>query len=158
MTRLTLLIALLLSMAFSVQGQDSVEAPSAKNIHQLEWLLHSWQRTNVRPGSKAFEKWEKVSNSKFEGLGWTMKGSDTTFVEKLRIEAKEGKLYYVADVPDNPAPTYFLITEITEEGFVSENPKHDFPKMINYQMKEEELVVIISDGADKKMGFIFERK
>ena len=158
MIRTLLSITLLVFGLTACFGQNKNPSPSAKDIGQLDWLLQSWQRTNVRPGTSAFEKWEKASNKRLTGLGWSMKGSDTTFVEKLGIEAKERKLYYVADVPENPAPVYFLITEMNENGFVSENPEHDFPKTLAYQMREEELIVIISDGADKKMVFRFKRQ
>ena len=158
MFRTILSITLFAFCNASCIGQNQTSAPTAKDIDRLAWLLDSWQRTNVKPGSSAFEKWEKVSESRFDGLGWSMKGNDTTFVEKLRIETKGGKLYYMANVPENPAPVYFLITEMNENGFVSQNPEHDFPKMITYQMREEELTVIISDGADKKMGFVFKKQ
>lgn len=135
------------------------EQPGAKSdLSELEWLLGTWQRTNVRPGTMAYEKWEKQSEQLFTGMGWSMKGADTTFVEKLRLEVKANKLYYVADVKENATPTYFEITEVSGQGFKSENPEHDFPKAIEYQLKEKVLTAIISDGADKRMGFVFERK
>lgn len=132
--------------------------PAKNDLSELEWLLGTWQRTNVRPGTMAFEKWEKQSERLFTGLGWTMKGTDTTFVEKLRLEVKANKLFYVADVKENATPIYFEITEVSDYGFKSQNPEHDFPKAIEYQLEETVLTAIISDGADKRMGFVFERK
>lgn len=129
-----------------------------KDLQGLSWILGTWQRTNVRPGTIAFETWEKESDQVFTGLGVSMKGSDTTFVEQLRIELKNDNIYYVADVKENATPTYFKMTEIIKHGFTSKNPEHDFPKVISYELKDSTLTAIISDGGDKKMGFVFKRK
>lgn len=124
----------------------------------MSWILNNWERTNVRAGTTAFETWQKESDHVFTGTGVSMKGSDTTFVEQLRIEIKDNKIYYVADVRENATPTYFLMTEISASGFKSENPDHDFPKVISYELKGDDLTAVISDGGQKKMGFVFKRK
>ena len=74
----------------------------------------------------------------------TMKGKDTVFVEKLRIIAREGDLFYVADVPENQKPVYFKLTEVTDRSFVCENPDHDFPKKIAYLFDGKSLKAAIS--------------
>lgn len=153
---LFLLIAAFIILPSLAQSQEKTSTKA--DFSKLEWLLSTWERTNVRPGSTAFEQWKKVDAHTFSGMGWSMKGSDTTFVEKLRIEVREDKVYYVADVKENATPTYFLMTEITETGFVSENPDHDFPKMISYSLEDDLITAIISDGGDKKVGFVFKRK
>lgn len=145
---LILPVVALLSMAFPQQKQS---------VKELHWLLGKWERTNVRPGTTAFELWGVGSNNTLTGIGISLKGSDTTFVEKLRIEEKDGSLYYVADVRENAEPTYFKFTQMTDNKFVCENPDHDFPKMISYELKDGILTAIISDGADKKMGFFFKK-
>ncbi|MFY0592097.1 hypothetical protein [Roseivirga sp.] len=122
---------------------------------KLEKILGRWNRSNIRPGNSATESWKKISETLYQGVGISMTGSDTTFVEKLRLEVKDNKIYYIADVEENSAPTYFEIVKLTNDGFISENPEHDFPKMIAYSFKRNEMSVIISDGKDKKMGFQF---
>jgi hypothetical protein len=129
-----------------------------QNLNELKWILGTWQRTNVRPGTTAFETWEQQNDQLYTGVGVSMKGSDTTFVERLRIEVKDDKIFYVADVKENATPTYFLMTEINADGFKSENPEHDFPKAIDYQLEGDNLTAIISDGGNKKMGFVFKKK
>lgn len=141
-------LAALLSMALPQKKQS---------IKDLQWLHGKWERTNVRPGTTAFEQWEIGSNNSLTGIGVSLKGSDTTFVEKLRIEEKDGSLYYVADVRENAEPTYFKFTQLSDHKFVCENPDHDFPKMISYELKDGILTAIISDGANKKMGFVFKK-
>lgn len=108
------------------------------------------------PNQTGFEEWER-ENGYLTGLGVTIQQGDTVFVEKLSIEIKDHDLYYVADVNPNVEPTYFKIFEISETGFVSENPDHDFPKKIEYQLLGDgELNVIIS-GDGRSVPFMFKK-
>lgn len=116
-------------------------------------MLGSWERQNTRPGTTAFESWEKTKDG-YKGMGVSMKESDTSFVEKLRIIGKEGAIYYVADVSSNAEPTYFKVTSVSKKGFVCENPEHDFPKKIEYTLEGNQMTAVISAG-EQKMGFVF---
>lgn len=157
MNRFFVIFVLIVTAQFSALSQSSSEVSAQVQLQKLEWILGKWNRTNVRQGTTATETWTKVSNELIKGIGLSMQGNDTTFVEQLRIEVKDNHLYYVADVKENASPTYFKITSITDSGFVSENPAHDFPKVISYELKEGILTAIISDGDKKKMGFIFRK-
>lgn len=134
----------------------SAQIGFAQSIDQLEWLVGKWQRANTRPGSQAFESWQK-SNEALIGIGVTLKGTDTVFVEKLKIVLKDGALNYVADVAQNGKPIFFKITSMNEKGFVSENPTHDFPKKIEYRLENDQLTATIS-GDGKAIPFVFQKK
>jgi hypothetical protein len=129
---------------------------SAQSVNDLSWLTGTWNRTNVKAGRVAHERWVKTAEG-FQGWGVNLNGADTTFVEKLRIVSKDNKLYYVADVPQNKESTYFLIKEISANSFTCENPQHDFPKKIVYQLDGNKLKATIS-GNGKSMDYLFERK
>lgn len=156
MNKAVLLSFFLFTLSLSCSAQSSSKTKS--DFKSLDWIIGQWNRTNVKPGSTASESWEKISDTVFKGIGVSMKGSDTTFVEHLRIEIKSDKIYYVADVRENATPTYFELTEVSVNGFTSQNLKHDFPKVISYMLKNEKLTAIISDGGDKQMGFVFKRQ
>jgi hypothetical protein len=147
----------LLIMSLVGNYQEPNLKQTQRDFKKLEWILNKWNRTNLKQGSTAFESWTKESEYLFTGIGVTLKGTDTTFVERLRIEIKEDKIYYVADVRENATPTYFLMSEITDHGFVSKNPAHDFPKVISYALKGNELTATISDGGEKKIPFVFKK-
>src|SRR5689334_2825419 len=83
---------------------------AAQKLKQMEWLLGSWTRTNSPAGKSGFETWKRSSDNSWTGRGITMKGTDTTFVEKLRIIIENNKLFYVADVPENKKAVYFEVT------------------------------------------------
>lgn len=98
-----------------------------------------------------------MSATEWKGTGISMRGADTTMVEKLKIIIDNGELYYVSDVPENNKPIPFRIIELTDKGFASENPKHDFPKRIEYWYDGKTLTATIS-GDGKSIGFVFEKK
>ena len=151
-----LLSTVFLTIIFIVSTSSSLR-PSFQTINDVAWLIGKWERTNVKVGTKAFEYWEKESESSLRGIGFSMRGADTTFVEKLKIEQREGTFYYVADVRENTEPIYFKFTKLSEYGFISENPEHDFPKMISYELRDGQMTATISDGGDKKASFIFKK-
>ena len=131
----------------------SFQLVHAQKISSLKWLEGSWQRENTKPGTTAFEIWE-WNKKTLTGIGFTLEKSDTVFVERLRIVAKDENLFYVADVAHNPEPTYFKITSVNKTGFTSENPAHDFPKKIEYTLDGNRMVSTIS-GDGKEIPFIF---
>ncbi|OEK04730.1 DUF6265 family protein [Roseivirga misakiensis] len=149
-----LLVSLLAKTSFAQEQQQMTQ----KDFDSLHWILGQWERTNTRSGTSATESWRKVSNNRYEGIGVNTRGSDTTFVEHLRLEFKDQKIVYVADVRENATPIYFRIDEITKNGFISKNPDHDFPKVISYQLNANKMSAIISDGKDKKMAFEFVKR
>jgi hypothetical protein len=126
-----------------------------QDLKKLSWLEGTWKRTNVKPGRSGHERWERKGDV-MQGWGVSMRGADTTFVEKIKILSKDGELYYVADVPENQQLIYFKLTTITDTGFVCENPEHDFPKMISYQREDNKLKASIS-GNGKTIDYYFEK-
>ena len=125
-------------------------------VDQLKWLEGTWTRTNSRAGQSGLELWKKVSSTELSGRGVTLNGSDTVFVEKLRIVVRDGNLFYVADVPENQQPVYFPMTEIKQNSFTCENPEHDFPKKIAYNLQGNKLQATIS-GDGKAIDYLFVR-
>ena len=136
-------------------GQDNIY--HKQDLKALHWLVGSWERTNVKPGIKAHEEWHLDSLNQLSGLGITMKGDDTLFLEKLAIRFEKGNIYYIADVKENTAPVYFQFTALLGTAFVCENPGHDFPKKIEYSTKDSILTVTTS-AKDKSQNYIFSRR
>jgi hypothetical protein len=127
------------------------------NFKKLHWLTGEWKRTNVKPGRSSIETWAFNSNTELFGSGITVSGSDTVSIEKLKLLIMDDHIYYVADVAENKEPVYFKLTKIFETGFVCENPDHDFPKMISYQLEGVNLKATIS-GNGKSIDYLFTRK
>ena len=127
------------------------------DLLQLEWLTGSWNRTNAKSGRSGVEIWQKKSAVEFVGKGINLKGTDTVFVEKLKIIIKEGAVFYVADVPQNKEPVLFKATSLSTSSVVFENPQHDFPKKIAYAWDGKKLKATIS-GDGKAIDYWFEKE
>ena len=135
---------------------QSPTADTKVNFKKLEWLVGSWNRTNAKPGKSSNERWEKTGEFELRGIAVNMQGNDTTYIEKLLILIKDNSIYYVADVPENQKPIYFKFTQISNTGFVCENPSHDFPKKISYDRNGSNLKAQIS-GDGKSIDYLFKR-
>lgn len=127
------------------------------DLTKLNWLEGKWKKFDNKTNKTSIENWNKLSTTEFTGIGCTLKGKDTVFVEKLKIIVKDNLLYYVADVKENKELTFFKFISITKTGFVCENPKHDFPKKIEYKLTNKHLTVIIS-YEKKKVIFEFDKQ
>jgi hypothetical protein len=128
----------------------------AQSFKDFTWLTGTWERQNTKAESSALEVWEKLNKAGLKGLGVSLRGTDTVFAEKLSLVKKDDSFYYVAEVSQNSAPTYFKITSYSKNGFVCENPDHDFPKKIDYKLEVELLTVVIS-GDGEEIPFIFRK-
>jgi len=130
--------------------------PTAQHFNTLSWLEGTWKRTNAKPGRSGIEQWKKISDTEWHGQGVNLKGTDTTFVEKMKLITKDGNIFFVADVPENKGEVYFKLTELSEKSFTCENAQHDFPKKIIYERNGNAVKAIIS-GYGKAMEYLFER-
>ena len=126
-------------------------------FQNLNGLWVNGKCTNTAAGTSGLEKWVINSPVELQGWGITMKGSDTSFIEKTKLLIKEGHIYYVADVLENKEPIYFKLVNINENEFTCENPAHDFPKKISYTRDGNFLKATIS-GNGKAIDYFFERK
>ncbi|NIG55766.1 DUF6265 family protein [Chitinophaga sp. Cy-1792] len=136
---------------------NNISAQSASDFKKLNWLEGKWMKTNVKPGRSGYEEWQRVSATSWKGTGISMRGQDTTFVEKLQLRIKDNYIYYVADVAENKELTWFKITHIGANGFTCEDPAHDFPKKIVYERTGKQLKVTTS-GDGKSIEFLFEKE
>ncbi len=148
---------ILLAVATCGFGQ-ALTPETSTNFKKLEWLIGTWDRTNIsKPGRSSHERWERLADHELHGYGITMQGRDTIFVEKITILVKDNTIYYVADVPENKQPVYFKLIEISDAGFVCENPEHDFPKKISYQVDGVNLKAQIS-GDGQSFDYLFSKR
>jgi hypothetical protein len=120
-----------------------------QNSHPVAWLAGTWENLQSRPGETVLEVWQMEPEGHLSGKGIIIRSADTIVTERLQIVQREGTYYYVADVSHNPAPVFFEITEFGPDGFVVQNPGHDFPKKIVYNLREEGIVATASgDGRE----------
>ncbi len=161
---ITLSIATIITACSGPQSETASAMASTdySQIEKLNWLSGEWVRASAVDFSS--EKWEKKNDSTFYGAGLTIEGKDTVAFETMTIEEKNGKLYYIPVVKDQNGgkPVEFALTSLTENEWIFENPKHDFPTKIVYKkITNDSLYAEISavrEGKEVKVPFPFSRK
>lgn len=129
----------ILFLSFETSNQDQ---------ENFDWLLGKWTRVNDKPGNATFENWSKKSSLEYIGLGCTLAEKDTVFKEHMRLYKNKSQWVFEV-VGVNPKPTNFLVTNISTDSFVCENPENDFPKKIKYFKQGKSLIAHISAETQK---------
>lgn len=151
---LILIVGISFSFLASAQNKDGIK----QEFERLYWLNGAWNQTNIKkPGQALVEQWNKSGDYEMKGQSTTTQNGDTVYVERITLIIKDDAIYYVADVPQNKQPIYFKLTSIMANGFVCENPEHDFPKKITYQLTGSQLKATIS-GNGKSFDYLYVKK
>ncbi len=115
-------------MAFAVK-QDT---GAFKKLYALEgtWIMKS------KKGSIMGESWVKVNDDHLQNKGFYLKGNDTIVTERVALRKTKNEISYISTVEDqnNKQPIAFKLTSSENNVFVFENPAHDFPKRIVYEI------------------------
>lgn len=152
--RLVLFILVCTPLVLSAQNKGGINA----EFEKLYWLPGEWHQTNIaKPGKALVEQWTKSGDFEMKGQATTTQNGDTVYIERITMLIKDNSIYYVADVPQNKHPVYFKLTSITAQGFVCENPEHDFPKRITYELSGNQLKATIS-GNGKSFDYLYLKK
>lgn len=123
----------------------------------FSWLVGTWKMSE----KNVYEQWHlNADGVTLNGSSYKLKGSDTTLLEQTKIIINGNSIMYVADVAGDQHPVEFRVVSSDEVGFVAENPKHDFPKIIRYKhvMRDtREFIYASIEGDGKILPYIFER-
>lgn len=130
--------------------------PSYEKLKQLAWVSGIW--TSYSDEGLLTEKWEQVNDSTLEGKTTFVAGGEVQFSEITVILQEGDKLTYTAtvSVQNDGKPVDFNLTSIGNQFAVFENPEHDFPQKIRYEMKGDSLIATVSgkeNGKDKTEVF-----
>jgi hypothetical protein len=127
----------------------------AEIIIILAKLLGVWE--GIQGSGIYHEEWRQLSDTLLEGRAYLVKKGEITNPENLKIVIEDGQVYYIADVSHNEAPVRFRMTSCSDTILVFENPSHDFPQKITYDLAEEGwLKAVIEaerDGEIRKVEF-----
>ncbi len=111
-------------------------APATATIADLGWLSGAWVGTRSS-GSSIEERWSPPLGGAMLAVARTVNTSDKMVAfEYLRIVERDGGLVYIAQ-PAGKTVTEFVLTEFTAMRAVFDNPRHDYPKRILYELSAE---------------------
>ncbi|MBM3796364.1 MAG: hypothetical protein FJW31_20405 [Acidobacteria bacterium] len=129
----------------------SATVGGAAELDQLAWLSGKWKGPVGK--SESEEHWMAPAGNIMLGMNRTTAGGRVVAFEYLRIFARGGDLFYVAQ-PGGKAPTEFKLTQSEARAVVFENPAHDFPQRIEYRLETDgkALVAVVSGVNNGKAG------
>lgn len=114
----------------------SMPAPAKAAIGDLSWLAGAWVGTRSS-GSSVEERWSPPLGGAMLAVSRTVnKSGKMVAFEYLRIVERDGGLVYIAQ-PGGAKPTEFVLTELDAKRAVFDNPRHDYPKRIIYELSAE---------------------
>jgi len=152
MTRITIAGCCLLLVIACSQTDPPPKGTGQEQLDQVAWLAGTWEMQE--DGKTIAEQWERGADA-LTGHGLSITGTDTTLTEKLEIRATDSGLFYIADVPQNPAPVWFRMTEGSDSLVMFENPDYQLPNKITYIREAPDLIRVKVDGmrGDQPTGF-----
>ena len=114
----------------------ALPTPAKASIGDLSWLDGAWIGTRSS-GSSVEERWSPPRGGAMLAVSRTVNTSGRMVAfEFLRIVERNGGLVYIAQ-PGGAKGTEFVLTELTQTRAVFENPRHDYPKRIAYELSAE---------------------
>ncbi|AWK05016.1 hypothetical protein HYN56_12570 [Flavobacterium crocinum] len=146
-------VILAFTVLFSCKKEIKTEAPvkTYPNLAKAEWFIGEWG--NKSPEGELTERWKKENDSVYLGESYFVVGEekDTVFGEHVRLEETNGKLSYIVTVPgqNQELPVSFEMTSATDNQIVFENPKHDYPNKIIYNLVAKDSLIAEISGLKK---------
>ncbi|NOQ27051.1 MAG: hypothetical protein GQ564_16945 [Bacteroidales bacterium] len=135
---------------------DKSNSESSALTENFDWLLGRWHRINEKDGMETYEIWNKINNTKYVAIGFTLQNSDTIWKENIKLIKSDEDWNFEVIGKGESNPTIFKLTEIDKESFTCENEMNEFPKKIKYFKNENNITAVIS-GGEMKIPFEFER-
>jgi hypothetical protein len=133
---------------------------SAQSLKDFQWLVGTWKIQDTNPEKTSYEVWRDTGHNTLAAVSFDVKNADTLVTEEIRLVQERSSVCYIPDVAGPQKEVKFKIISRDANGFVAENPAHDFPKKIRYhrvKKREEERLEATIEGGGKSIYFTFVR-
>lgn len=156
MKQLFLIIFVIYLSAFTITDNNK------KIFKQLYALEGTWKMTTKR--GAICEEWKKINSAYLQSKGYIIKGIDTIINERVALTKNTSGIFYTSTVQEqnNKQPVAFKMTNAANGKFIFENPQHDFPKRIVYELiTSDSLHAYVDEGNDeskKRQHFYYKRQ
>lgn len=145
----SLVVFLTLSLLVLPSGVEARLNKPAKGIAALSWLAGSW--SGEHDGGIIEEHWTLPNGKSMVGMGRLVVDEKTVFWECLRIvERDDGGIVYIAQPGGRCPAVEFTLTSVEIGKAVFENPRHDDPKVIRYELKADGKTLSAVTEGDKR--------
>lgn len=135
----------------------AMPTPFKAVIGDISWLSGVWTGARGTNGAITFEeRWSPPKGGAMLATSRTVNAAGRmSAFEFLRIVERDGGLVYIAQ-PGGVAPTEFVLSELTTKRAVFDNPRHDYPQRIVYELSGDSLTATIGfmkGGMPRKFEF-----
>lgn len=122
------------------------ESSTTDKMTDSNWLLGKWTTTLTQGNLE--ETWKTANDSTYEATSYFIKERDTLHNEAIVLQQLDENLIYKATIKgqNNDQPILFPLTEATDKSVTFENPKHDYPQKIKYQLVNESTLSVTISG------------
>jgi len=139
----------LVLVLISCKKEIKTEAPikTYRKLAKAEWFIGEWGNKSAE--GELTERWKKENDSVYLGESYFVVGqNDTVFAEHVRLVEANGKLSFIVSVPgqNKELPVSFEMTSATDNQITFENPEHDFPNKIIYNLVEKDSLIAEISG------------
>jgi hypothetical protein len=145
-------------------------AVASTSLAQRSPSFQAWEGSWFQPASEkrlaTGEQWKLVSENHWSGTSYQIKDGDTLWQERVQliIGYKNETRYTVtatnAQGESQGEPVAFLLTSFNPKKWVFENPTHDYPRRISYQLiNKNQLTAFIDEGGkgEQRLSFRYHR-
>jgi hypothetical protein len=124
-----------------------------EKLEKLSWLLGNWE--NQMPNGILVENWKRENDSTYNGESFFINKKDTIHYEYIQLIQNKEEVVYNAIVEgqNNEQAIPFILTSETNNTFIFENLKHDYPQKIVYKkINTNHLIATISGTQQGKFS------
>jgi hypothetical protein len=137
--------------------EDEIKSPTTiQKSENFDWLLGKWKRLKEEEGKETFENWNKITETEYFGIGFTMQNGDTIKQEKIRLKKINGKWDLTVKDPEESQTIIFKGISHDENQFTCENNEIEFPNKIKYWRNGNRINATVS-GGEMEILFEFEK-
>ncbi len=114
-------------------------------LEKVSQIIGNWQSFN-NPMNLG-EKYSRIDDSTISGVTFMLRDADTIFLEKIEINSRNGKIFYLPTIiGKNEPPIPFEFKKDSANHIIFMNEKHDFPQRIVYQFVGKDSIYAFIDG------------
>jgi hypothetical protein len=132
-------------------------AQQPQGIQRVAWLQGCWELATA--DRVVEEQWMTPRGASMMGMSRTVREGKLVAYEMVLIREDGSALVYEAHPSGQPV-AMFRSTAFSETQIVFENPSHDFPQRIGYELKGDGLLAWIAgtqNGKSRRVEFPYER-
>lgn len=135
----------------------SISLNAQNNFKDFKVIEGLWKIETNQENS--YEEWSYISDSLIIGRSYSINNKDTVINEFLKIKATNNVFYYSAKVlnQNNAEEIFFKLVKSENKIFTFENPNHDFPKRIIYNLSQQNKIKACIENDKKKFIILMNR-